>query len=87
MTASLSVLGADALGASSLTYSWTVTAVPSGAAQPRFNDNDDNTAQNSTVTISKAGSYRPGHDHRPEQPDGHEQRQRDREPDADLDDV
>ena len=57
-TASLSVLGTDTfLGAGSLTYTWTATAVPSGAAAVTFSASSTNAAQNSTATISKAGSY------------------------------
>ena len=44
-------------GESSLTYSWTATAVPSGATRPAFSANGTNAAQNSTATFSKAGNY------------------------------
>ena len=56
-TASLSVLGADTLGESTLTYSWATSALPSGAAYPSFSANGTNAAKNDTVTFSHAGSY------------------------------
>ena len=58
-TASLSVLGADVYtGASSLTYTWTATALPSGAAPVTFSASGTNAGQNSTATISTAGTIR-----------------------------
>jgi len=54
-TASLSVLGADAAGASSLTYSWTTLGTP--PAPVAFSANGTNAAQNTTATFSQAGSY------------------------------
>ena len=54
---SLSVLGADQNGESSLTYSWTVTTLPTGAAAPTFSPNGTNAAKNATVTFKSAGSY------------------------------
>ena len=57
-TTSLSVLGADiATGEGSLMYRWAATALPSGAAAPMFSDNGTNTAKNTTVTFSMAGTY------------------------------
>ena len=57
-TVQLSVSGADAyLGASSLTYYWTATTVPAGAAPLNFSANGTNAAQNSTATVSMAGDY------------------------------
>jgi len=57
-TSALSVLGADAdTGEGSLTYSWATTTLPSGAAAPTFSDNGENTAKNTAVTFSKAGTY------------------------------
>ena len=56
-TTSLSVLGADATGASNLYYTWSATMLPSGASQPTFSPNSTNAAQNTTATFSMAGSY------------------------------
>ena len=53
----LSVLGADANGESHLTYSWTATTVPSGAAAPTYSANRTNAAKNTTATFTAAGSY------------------------------
>ena len=53
----LSVLGADVAGESTLTYTWTATTVPSGAAQPTYSVNDSNAAKTTTATFSKAGTY------------------------------
>jgi hypothetical protein len=52
----LSVLGADAQGESSLTYTWSVTTAPAGGSAA-FNLNGSNAAKNDTVTFSEAGSY------------------------------
>ncbi len=57
VSTALSVLGADAGGESSLTYTWTVTSLPSGAAAPTYSDNGDNTAQDTAATFYAAGSY------------------------------
>jgi subtilase family serine protease len=56
-TTNLSVLGTDPAGASSLTYTWSVTSAPTGAAAPTFSVNGTNAAQNTTVTFYQAGSY------------------------------
>lgn len=57
-TASLSVLGADADGGeSNLSYTWTTTSLPSGAAGPVFSVNGNNGAKATTVVFSKAGVY------------------------------
>ena len=56
-TTTLSVLGADSGGQSTLTYTWAATTLPSGASAPTFSANGTNAAQNTTVTFSKAGSY------------------------------
>ena len=53
----LSVLGADDGGAANLTYTWTVTAEPAGAANPIYSANGTNGAKNTTATFSQAGSY------------------------------
>ncbi len=56
-TTSLSVLGADAAGFSSLTYTWAVTSAPAGAATPTFSSNGANVSQNTTATFHLAGTY------------------------------
>ena len=53
----LSVLGADDGGTANLTYTWTVTAEPAGAANPTYSANGTNGAKNTTATCSQAGSY------------------------------
>jgi len=53
----LSVLGADASGEANLTYTWTVAAMPNGAASPVFSVNGNNAAKNTEVTFSQAGTY------------------------------
>lgn len=52
-TAALSVLGADAGGESSLTYTWS----SSGPAPVAFSANGTNGAKNATATFAKAGAY------------------------------
>ena len=54
-TCNLSVLGADDLGESSLTYTWAATGTPPAAAA--FSLNDSNAAKNTIATFSKAGNY------------------------------
>ena len=56
-TTSLSVLGADAAGESTLTYTWAATTIPAGAAAPLFSANGTNAAKDITATFSRAGSY------------------------------
>jgi hypothetical protein len=56
-TTNLSVLGADAGGESLLTYTWTATTLPSGAAQPTYTVNGTNAAKSTTATFSSAGTY------------------------------
>jgi subtilase family serine protease len=56
-TTNLSVLGADDGGESNLTYTWTVTSEPSGAASPTYSANGTNAAKNTTATFYAAGSY------------------------------
>jgi multidrug efflux system membrane fusion protein len=54
----LSVLGADADGGeSSLTYTWSASTVPEGAAAPVFSINGSNAAKNTLAALSKAGTY------------------------------
>lgn len=52
-TTQLSVLGADDSREANLTYTWT----SSGPATVSYSDNGDNTAKNTTVTFTRAGSY------------------------------
>jgi hypothetical protein len=56
-TTNLSVLGADDGGESNLTYTWTTTALPSGAPAPTLGANGTNAAKNTTATFRQAGSY------------------------------
>ena len=56
-TTNLSVLASDEHGQSNLTYSWTVTTKPSGAATPTFSVNGTNAAQNTTAAFTSAGTY------------------------------
>ena len=56
LTTNLSVLGADTLGESTLTYTWSATG-PSGAAAPTYSVNGTNASKNTTATFSQAGSY------------------------------
>src|SRR3989337_653549 len=53
----LSVLGSDDGGEAALTYTWTATAKPSGAADPTYSANGTNAAKNITATFSQAGAY------------------------------
>jgi fibronectin-binding autotransporter adhesin len=58
--AALSVLGADpevAVPEWRLTYTWSATSVPAGAAQPTFSFNRSNDAKHTTATFSSAGDY------------------------------
>ena len=56
-TTGLSVSGTDPTGASGLTYTWSVTSAPTGAAAPTFSLNGTNPAQNTTATFYQAGTY------------------------------
>ena len=53
-TANLAVLGADAGGEASLTYTWTLTAGPGGVSTSA---NGTNAAKNATMTFTQTGSY------------------------------
>ncbi len=53
--AALAVLGADAAGESSLTYTWRVTGTAPAAVS--FSANGTNAAKNATATFAAAGSY------------------------------
>ena len=54
---SLSVLGDDDGGEANLTYAWSVTAEPAGAANVTFSSNGDNAAKDTTATFYQAGNY------------------------------
>jgi len=54
-TTSLSVLGADAGGEASLTYTWATTGTP--PAPVTFSANGTNAAQNTSATFARAGTY------------------------------
>jgi hypothetical protein len=57
-TAAFSVAGSDYYESSTpLTYTWSVTTVPSGAQTPAFSANSNASASSNTVTFYKAGSY------------------------------
>ena len=56
-TTNLSVLGADDGGEENLTYTWTATAEPAGAADPTYSANGTNAAQDTTATFTQAGNY------------------------------
>jgi hypothetical protein len=61
-TTSLSVLGGDPAGESSLTYTWTVTNQPAGSTTPVFTfstgiSNGTNGAKNAIATFFQAGAY------------------------------
>ena len=57
-TVDLSALGVDSGGASTLTYTWTATTLPSGASTPNFAaNNGSNTAYSTTAALSEAGTY------------------------------
>jgi hypothetical protein len=56
-TVALSALGVDDAGETNLTYTWSATSKPSGAADPTYSANGTNVAKNSTATFYKAGSY------------------------------
>jgi subtilase family serine protease len=56
-TTGLSVTASDPAGAASLTYTWSVTAAPSGVKLPTFSVNGTNAASFSTATFYAAGNY------------------------------
>jgi hypothetical protein len=56
-TALLSVLGSNGADESSIKYTWTTTARPTGALAPTFSVNGVNAAKNTTVTFRTAGTY------------------------------
>ncbi|MGO9600210.1 MAG: IPT/TIG domain-containing protein [Isosphaeraceae bacterium] len=52
----ITVLGSDAAGESTLTYTWAVTAAPTGGT-PVFSVNGTNAAKQTTVRFNRAGQY------------------------------
>jgi hypothetical protein len=56
-TTTLSVLGGDAGGESTLSYHWQTISAPPGAPSPTFSANNSNAAKNTTTTFSDAGTY------------------------------
>ncbi|NLE37552.1 MAG: hypothetical protein GX621_05960, partial [Pirellulaceae bacterium] len=56
-TTALGVLGADDGGEAALTYTWTTTLRPAGAAAPTYSVNGTNGAKNTTATFYAAGDY------------------------------
>jgi hypothetical protein len=56
-TTSLSILGNDAAGESTLTYTWACVSVPANAPPPFFTANGTNAAKNTTATFNQAGTY------------------------------
>jgi polygalacturonase len=56
-TTLLSVYAADGNYDPTMTYTWTATTLPSGAAQPTYSINGTNTSAYSTATVTKAGAY------------------------------
>ena len=78
----LSVLGADDAGESNLTYTWADHRHAAGGSQ--LQRQRQQRGQEHHGHLQRGGQlFLPGHDHRPRRADGHQQRQRDGEPDAD----
>ena len=85
-TTALSVLGADDGGEANLTYTWAATTLPGGGHAPTFSANGTNAAKNTHGHVQQGGHlHLHGDDHGRGRPDGHQQRERDGEPDADDD--
>jgi hypothetical protein len=55
-TAALSVAGSDPQN-QALTYTWSATSKPSGAATPTFSANGTGSANSTTATFNRAGTY------------------------------
>ena len=53
----VSVSASDDGGAAALTYTWSTTAKPAGAADPTYSANGSNAARSTTATFSRAGTY------------------------------
>jgi len=56
-TTTLSVAATASDEASNLTYTWTATSLPTGAAAPTFSVNGTSAANNTMVTFSQTGTY------------------------------
>ncbi len=56
-TTNLSVNGSYGGGEPGLTYTWSLTSMPGGAATPTFSVNGTNSAKNTTATFYAAGNY------------------------------
>ena len=56
-TTSLSVLGADVAGESTLSYTWSVLSAPTGAPAVTFSSNGANASKNTVATFAQAGTY------------------------------
>ena len=57
-TTTLSALGVSTIyNESALTYTWSATSIPSGAAAPLFSANGTNAAKSVTATIYQSGTY------------------------------
>jgi hypothetical protein len=56
-TATLSTLGAAAVGEPNLTYTWSTAYKPAGAGNPAFSANGTNAAKSTTVTLPQLGTY------------------------------
>ena len=53
----LSVQGIEGGSQAGLSYAWTATSIPNGAAAPTFSVNNSTTANDTTATFSAAGTY------------------------------
>jgi hypothetical protein len=56
-TTNLSVQAQENGSSQGLTFTWSVTAEPTGAQNPTYSVNGNNAAQNTTATFYKAGAY------------------------------
>ncbi|MGO9110783.1 MAG: beta strand repeat-containing protein, partial [Thermoguttaceae bacterium] len=57
VSTTLSALGGYNGGESNLTYTWSATTLPAGAAAPTFSSNGNNAAKTTKATFTMAGSY------------------------------
>jgi fibronectin type 3 domain-containing protein len=53
----LAALGSDDAGEANLTYTWSATVLPAGAASPTFDANGTNAAKDTTATFVTPGDY------------------------------
>ncbi len=56
-TVNLSVRASDLMGPGGLIYNWTALTIPTGAGDPIFSDNDDNSSKNDSATLDATGTY------------------------------